>query len=401
MNQYFKFFVLISFTLIVSINTVYAQEKNPQWMLEGPFLEESSASFELPLKTLGTKLYVDVEIGGKVRRFVVDTGSPSMIDTALADELGMDAVGTSQGRDAHGVIIQSKIIQTTIKLGGISFHKTPMFCAPFSALETTKTFIGDGVLGSELLSLGTWQIDLKNSVLRFNTDISNLPFVKNAQQAKLYDFGYPHTPILDVHFVKKARSKAMFDTGSTAYFAISPDDLEGVSKEGGIGRTISGYGSPGGSLGGQAPESDQLQVELKTLSLGGVTLGRVGAVRRELSPSLIGAKVLKHFIVTFDSGSGVVYFSKYNDEPLAQSTFGFTLAFGKTVSIALVWDESAAAKAGLRPGMILTSINGKQPELSNEGIHNAISALHGEKIHLEWNGGSAILTRKSNILVNN
>jgi hypothetical protein len=39
------------------------------------------------LTVRGTKLFVTVEIGGKPRRFVVDTGSPSMISSTLVKEL--------------------------------------------------------------------------------------------------------------------------------------------------------------------------------------------------------------------------------------------------------------------------------------------------------------------------
>jgi hypothetical protein len=162
--------------------------------------------------------------------------------------------------------------------------------------------------------------------------------LKTPSKPKLYDFGYPRAPIFDVQFSKNAHSKAMFDTGSPTYFAISPDDYVGAQKENGIGKTISGYGSPGASIGGQAPNGAQLQAELKTFSLGGIDLGRVGAVRRESSPSLIGAMLLEYFIMTLDSMSGVAYLAKYKDGPLAQSSFGFTFAFDESVSVALVWD---------------------------------------------------------------
>jgi hypothetical protein len=389
-----RFAMLILFWLGCFVSESPAQDIVPQWVSEGPSIEGRSASFEVPLMILGTKLYVDVEIGGKLRRFVVDTGSPSMIDKALVNELGLDTVGTGHGRDAHGVIVESHIVQASIKIGGVSFHKVPMFSAPFSASAATKIFIGDGVLGSELLPLGVWQVDLRNSVLRFNTEASGLPFIKESQPAKLYSFGYPHAPILDVQFATRARSKAMLDTGSPTYFAISPDDYAGTAKAGGIGKKASGYGSLGGSLGGQAPDGDQLQVELKNLSLGKVPFGRVEAIRRESSPSLIGAKILEHFIVTLDSKSRTAYFFQFNNRMLAQTSFGFSLAFIEGISVALVWDGSEAKAAGLRPGMVLTSINGNRTELSPEGVQQSILALQEQEIHLEWNGGSATLKKK-------
>ena len=393
-----KFPLTIAAGILLSTAATYAQNAPPKWATDGPYLDKPSASAEVPLTIIGTKLYAQVDIGGRQRRFVVDTGSPSMIDAALASELDLPVVGRNQGRDSHGVIIESKIVQSQFRLGGIQFRKVPMFVADFSGSEVTKLFIGDGVLGSELLPLAAWQMDLRNSVLRFETSTKRLPFVRNATKVPLHSFGYPHIPYLDVRFAKQARSKAMFDTGSPTYFAISAADLAGARKAGGIGRTINGFGSAGGSLGGQAAAAKQQQAEIKTLSIGGLKLGRVAAVRRELSPSLIGANMLEHFVVTLDARDRAAYFKQYRAGPFDRSTFGFTLSFDKAISVATVWDHSPAQAAGLQAGLQLDSINGVRTELTVEGIQRAISAMAGQQILLTWSSGSARLIRKSRFL---
>jgi hypothetical protein len=68
--------------------------------------------------------------------------------------------------------------------------------------------------------------------------------------------------------IVQAKSKAIFDTGSSAYLAISPQDYEGTNRASGIGMTVSDYGFLGQSLGGQSPNRKQLQAELKTFSIG-------------------------------------------------------------------------------------------------------------------------------------
>lgn len=392
-----KLFLGCLFGLMVNPGVADAQEKPPRWITEGPFVESDSFSIELPMEVVATKLYISVEIGGKPRRFVFDTGSPSMISAALAAELGLEVVDMRKGKDSHGTVIESNIVQADLTLNGVTFHKVPMFAADFSTSKAAQSILGDGVLGSEVLPLGAWQIDLPKSMLRCNTEVKELPNVKNATKERLYDFGYPHTPILDVQFAETAESKAMFDTGSPAYLAISPPDFAGAKRAGGIGRIISGYGSLGGTLAGQAPSGDQLQAELKTFSIGDVGLGRVAAIRRESPPSLIGASILEHFVITLDSRSGSAYFSKYREGPFSRPSFGFSLAFDEQILVALVWDDSPAAKAGLRAGQHLTSINGMATTLSGDGIRRALKAMSGQTIELEWEGGAATLTRKPQI----
>lgn len=356
-------------TLVVLIfiaNWAMANQALPVWMNEGPYLEEASGSFEIPIKVSGTKIFVQIQIGEKLRRFVVDTGSPSMIDSAIAEELKLKVVGTNKGIDSHGSIIETGIVQTDINIGGMAIQKIPMMSANFSSSPAIKEFIGDGVLGSDLLPLGIWQIDLKNSVLRFNTNLQDMPHIKGSVILRLHQFGYPYMPILDVRYSKKSQSKALFDTGSPSFFTISSADFEGTTKSKGIGRTLSGYGSPGGSLGGQAPNTELMQVELKELTIDKLKLGRVVAQRRELSPSLIGARMLENYIITFDSRSGRAYFEEYASKVISNSSFGFSLAFDNSISIGAVWENSPAKSAGLRVGLELISINGVEVKYTQD-----------------------------------
>ncbi len=393
-----KPFTILLFGILICAPPVSGQEAAPPWMTQGPHLENKASSFELPFHLVASKMYVDVELGGKARRFVFDTGSPSMIDQALADELGLQPVGKSQGRDSHGNMIESNIVQTALKLGDTTIQMVPMFAADFSGSVVTQCLIGDGVLGSELLPLGAWQIDRAQGVIRFNTDASKLPAIKKATKTPLYTYGYPHIPYLDVQYAKRATSKAMFDTGSPAYFAISSADLQGAKDAGGIGKTVPGFGSAGGSLGGQAPNADQLQAELKGVSIGKIKLGRVGAVKRELSPSLIGAGILGRYVVTLDVKSQSAYFSKYAAGDLVSSSFGFTLAFNGGISVAAVWDNSPAKEAGLYPGLQFTEINGVEPAYTCAGIQEALQAMQADEINLAWETGATSLTRKTHIL---
>ncbi len=387
--RHIAFLVLLSYA-----NCLVSAQTPPVWVTEGALLNASSGSFEVPLEVMATKMYVEVEIGNTPRRFVIDTGSPSMIDSAIVDELGLQVVGTNKGRDAHGAIVETEVVQTDLRIGGMSVERVSMMVADFSSSAATNTFIDDGVLGSDLLPLGAWQLDLRDSVLRFNTDVDALPNIKNAKQLTLYQFGYPNMPIFDVRFAKKARSKAMLDTGSPTLFTISSQDLAGAEKASGVGRAVYGYGSPGSSLGGQAPNSELLQVELKNLSIDKLKLGPVVAVGRDLSPSLIGAKILEHFIVTLDSRSEIAYFTAYSEGIVVEPSFGFSLAYDNGISVAAVWDGSPAKAAGLRVGLELISINGEKVEYSRQGILRAVRAMEGEEIELAWDGGSAKLTRQ-------
>lgn len=361
-------------------------------MADGPYANERDFSFELPLEVLATKLFVEVNIGGSARRFVFDTGSPSMISAELAAELELEIIDETEGRDSHGAIVETGIAQTDFTLGGTTFHKVPVFVADF---PKTAQCLFDGVLGSEVLPLCAWQIDLPESILRCNSNLKELNHLKKAKSQTLYDFGYPHAPIMDIQFARKAKSKAMFDTGSSQYLAIAPPDFNAAKRNSAVGKTISGHGSIGGSIGGRAPDEEQLLGELKTFSIGNLKLGSVAALLRESTPSLIGAAILEHFVVTLDTRSATVYFDQYRDGPFVSPSFGFGLSFDETPTVALVWDNTPAADIGLRVGQRVIAINGQPAETSCEGIRNTMRSISEyETIEIEWDDGAGTLTRE-------
>jgi hypothetical protein len=369
-----------------------AADGAPAWSSDGPRLAQDAVYIELPLEVLAGKLFVEMEVGGTPRRFVFDTGSPSMLSADLAAELKLEVVDRRQGRDAHGAIVETDIAQLDMTLGGVTFHKVPVFVAEF---PKTARCLFDGVLGSEMLPLCAWQIDLADAELRCSTDLAELAHIDKASTQKLYDFGYPHTPIMDVRFARKAVSKAMFDTGSSELFSISAADHSGAERNGGVAGTVKGTGSPGGSLGGVAPVGEQRLIELKALSVGEMQLGSVMAPLRALSPSLIGSELLEYFVVTLDSRSSTAYFERYRPEPVARSSFGFGLDFeGPKPRISLVWEDSPAATAGMQIGQVVATINGEAASTSCDGIRRAMRAVSGaESLQLTWEGGAATLEK--------
>jgi len=383
---------VLAAVLLVSATPLIAQPRPPAWLAEGPRVEVDSFAFALPLQSVAGKLLVEIELGGQPRRFVFDTGSPSMMGRELADELGLEVVDRRQSRDAHGSLVDTAIVQGDLKLGDVQFRKVPIYVAEF---PRTARCLFDGVLGSELLPLCAWQIDLPNSALRCDTDLRRLPHIDSARRLELHDFGYPHAPILDIQLARKASSKAMFDTGASDYFVISPPDLEGAQRNGGVRSIVAGHGSLGTSAGGAAPARPQQRVQLKSLQLAGLELGRIEAPLREAAPSLLGAALLEHYVITLDARSKAAYFDRYRPGPFVRSGFGLNLGFEPGPNVSLVWEDSPAARAGLRPGQALDSINGKALDASCESMLHALRAVsEDDRIELETGDAQITLERQ-------
>lgn len=383
--------LLAGIPCLATTSVAGAEDAPPAWINEGPFVDEISLFLELPIEVLATKLFVDVELGGKPRRFVFDTGSPSMVSAALAAELGLETIDSRQGRDAYGAIIETNIAQAEPTLDGTTFHKVPVFIADFP--ETAQCLF-DGVLGSEVLPLCAWQIDVPDGMLRCSTDVLKLNSVASASQQTLYDFGYPHTPFFDIRLADQTHSKAMFDTGSSDYLMLSPMDRDGAERNDAIASTVTGTGSLGGSLGGAAPNTEQQRVTLKALSIGQLGVGPVAAPVRALSPSLLGASILDHYVVTLDSRNNKAYFNAYREGPLLRPSFGFGLSFDQKIEVSLVWDGSPAANAGLAVGDRVSAMDGEPLTNSCDDMKRAMQLISdAREIDIEWRGSTGTITR--------
>ena len=325
----------------------------PAWASTVPFTAVERFVERVPFEFRHNKIWLEVVLGGKPRKLVFDTGSPTLLDAALAEELGLEIIDRTVSTDAHGARVENGVaLLDTLTLGELAIHDVPVFVHDLS-----KTSIGgcliDGVLGSEILPVGNWRIDVEAGILTVASDRAALDIAEGAETAGLHVFGYPYTPYFAMQFENGMESKAMFDTGSAELFALCPPELASLEEHRGFKRQrrIHGYGSIGESLGGLAPAADLTKVRLQELAAGGVQLGEVVATLRPLAPSLLGADVLRHFVVTLAYPEGKAYFERRDGRPRALPTFGFGPAFSAdSVTAAFVWEGSSAWHAGLRAG---------------------------------------------------
>jgi len=190
----------------------------------------------------------------------------------------------------------------------------------------------------------------------------------------------------------------MFDTGESALFTISPQDWEGVRQTSRGHQQVEGMGSLGGSLGGKAKSRPQLRVELKKLKIGDIPFGRVDSVVRAVAPSLLGASVLDHFIVTLDYHLNTAYFDRFAERAKVGSSFGFGMDFEQDPTISLVWEGSPAAKADLKVGESVVAINDETIQSNCPSLKRTMKILAEENsVQLDLQNRKLTLTRWSNL----
>ena len=343
---------LIVAALLATISGARSQEA-PDWTSITPSVEATGFVERFPIEVLQTKLLLELELGGYPRSVVFDTGSPSVLSKPLATELGLEIIDTIESVDANGTRINIEVaVLEELPLGSLSVSNLPVIVADLS-MAPIASCLFDAVLGSDILQICNWQIDVPGRTLTCTDQLENLPFVDKSVSAPLHVFGYPYSPILDTEFQNGMTSTAILDTGSPEYVVLTHSELEDLERTGAIERRAMtrGFGSAGESIGGMGQDEEAFLLPLSRLWIGDLELMNVVARSREETPTLIGASLLSHYLVTLAYPRKRAFFYKNSEAPLQRTSFGFGPSFdSQAVTASFVWDESPAYSAGIRPG---------------------------------------------------
>lgn len=339
-----------------------AQQPDLRAVFTAPIgIERAAQVVEIPVTVRAGKLFITAAVNGQTREFIFDTGSPSILAKDFADALGLTPVGQNRGTDAHGAQVRMDVAVTdTIALGDITFSKAPVMVFDYSDLPLGPCLIDGGVIGSEILPGSAWQIDLQRGVLRVAETVSALNGAPTLT-APLHDFGYPHAPIID-YAIGGLSDKALFDTGSAEDLSLFTKVFEDRGVQNAItrGSLRKGRGSEGESAGGRGETVDLNRFELSGLRIGGASPGAVDATTRSAPPTLVGAGLLDSYIVTLDFPGKRFLLEERTQKSLAGASAGFSIAFvGDEAQVVQLFEQSAAARAGLQLGDRVLSAHGR------------------------------------------
>ncbi|NNE06917.1 MAG: hypothetical protein HKN20_00005, partial [Gemmatimonadetes bacterium] len=131
-----------------------------------------AGEFEMSMEWRGGLIYVPVSINGskETLSFILDTGAMmSALDPAVAERLGLEAVGRAQAMGAGAETHEISIFQAaTIAIGGASFENVTFAGAPLAPLSIHTGAALDGVLGYNVLSDFAVEIDYANERVKLH-----------------------------------------------------------------------------------------------------------------------------------------------------------------------------------------------------------------------------------------
>lgn len=383
MNR-FAYVISILAAFAASSVSAQTQDRPLSEILTDPIANEREVSVtHVPVEIRNGKLHIEATMDGQTRKFLFDTGSPTVLAKHFADTLDLEVIGQNTGVDSHGnQVAMDFVIVDRLTLGDITFRKVPVLVHDFSDNDMGRCVIGNGLIGSEIFSGNAWRIDTQAKRLSIAGSASELPAPSGETlRTTLYDTGYPHAPIVG-YAVGDLADKALFDTGNSANISFFENAASHPSVQGAIvpGTRVQGEGYEGESAGGVSESGPLKRFKIANVSFPSGTLDATQSIVRAMPPTLLGAGLLQSYIVTLDYPGRQMVLEKRTEPDAVRPAAGYGIAMigGRTI-VARLFAGSAAERAGLKLGDHVIEAQGRPlTQIEGSGYCDTVNWLVGE-----------------------
>ena len=311
-------------------------------------------------------IFVKVQIGNGqiVNRFLFDTGSDAtIISETLANQLHLETIasndhGMTDAFGASGKIALCKIDSLTV--GNCCFRHPLVTVMNLSPLESSMGEELDGIIGASFLRDYRVTVNYPNQTITLARPTSALTETDVMKAVGTVKYGKLAIPIT----VDGQPLSGVIDTGANEtvlpldFLQTLPNDHEDK---------ISCIGSGAAGLMGKS-DIQEVMLRLNHLDFGAYHLQKYPVGTLVCDKAVIGADILAQFVVTLDYPNRMVALTPIANQHFDDNEASFGLNADPSpqgLAISGIWENSAAAKAGLQPGDLILKINGQQIDKSS------------------------------------
>jgi hypothetical protein len=344
-----------------------------------------AAPVVLPAQLMGNFLLVEGK-GDRAgpTRFLVDTGSSvTLISPGLARRMQVreSAANAPRVRVAGADGAVSELPRATLRrldLGEARFDDVDVLLYDCAALSAHLGVRVDGVLGFPLFREMQLTLDYPGRRVVLQRALDAPP---PAGTVVPFDDARK-TPLVTVRLGDRSLV-ALIDSGSDAWFSLNPVGVAPVYAAGPV------VGATVGTISGD--HTQRIGRLAEDLAIGDHVFQRpIVDLTDELSS--IGGAMLRQFVVTFDQRRDRVIFAREGTGPMVTPALRSAgLSFSKTPAywrVAGVVPQSSAEVAGIRPGDLVTRINGEPVSKWDFARYEGLIANATELVFSFLNGSS-------------
>lgn len=338
-------------------DTAYT-DRDLQEIFEKTTPAKDTFCIELPFE-YKKQLIISASINNQDYRFLFDTGGYNMLNKDIAASNNLLPFTEQFLNSSNGITKPSGIVTLpNFTLGGLDFANTSAYIIDLNNTSKLNCMVNGGIIGSSVIKKCVWQIDYTQKTIIMTNTLANVNLSKDAIRIPVHFNVYNQPYVLMRINVKQ--EMIMFDTGCSYPLWLSSRDISSVSDTPHKSATITGANIE--------THNGSTQTDLNVMSadaeLWGLNFTQTPIYYQASDnyQSLLGNPLIKDYIVTLNFPERELYL-----EPIKKGhqngwkTYGITFGFkDNNYIIESVVQGSTAEKAGLLPGTVITSINGKK-----------------------------------------
>jgi len=193
---------------------------------KGKLKQKDVFDLTIPVHIQGNLMIVTLQIEGKDYRFLFDTGSPMVVDKALREKFAMKTITQKQVGDSQGKIKRLDYVKMPpFKLAGLEAQNVVAIEADLKSTPGIYCLNLDGIIGANFMKLGFWEINPRDSTLRFTNDFERIS-LDGLSSVVPFRIKSTRTPVVNVRLNGTTLPYVTFDTGSAGVLSIPSKKVE-------------------------------------------------------------------------------------------------------------------------------------------------------------------------------
>ena len=303
-------------------------------------------------------LFIDVRVNGSPRRFIIDSGAPTVISQELKEELQLKKVKSTKVSDSQNN--ESKlefVLLESLAFGGVEAGHSTALVTDLSLFHCLGI---DGLLGANVMSHFDWEVDYQKEQARLHPKEGGenpqasypiaIPFTTKAQG----------TPDLELDIPgRHSASGLTLDLGSTRGVSIRKTDKLDIPQD---GRSTFSYGRTSkGIFGANTDTTWYFRVD--SLRIGGVSFGPTVITAFNTSDK-IGNRFWENYKLLISWSASRLYLLPRISAPARLPQELLRIGYeGGAIRVLSTYQRLALTNSGIEPGDEVIAIN----EANTEG----------------------------------
>ncbi|HTE34162.1 MAG TPA: aspartyl protease family protein [Chryseolinea sp.] len=297
-----------------------------------------------------------VNINGKKRRFMIDTGAPLSISVALQAELKCPIAFKTTLRDSNGDTSGIEIVRVPeLSIGDIKFREVPALVMDLAQPVFLCDSI-DGLIGSNLLRSLAIQFNKPEQRIYFADNADSFAITGKSIMTSMRLDEAQSNPIIAVRINGLMTDSTLYDTGDKTLYTVSNLMLDSFSGKPEMNVSILATGKGTSGQGVVARFNNDFITRLARIDSINIGTRDIQNIYTEPTPdniSRMGRGLWNYGLVTLDYPGKNFYFTPFREKQVAATPGGFGFKYqerNNKLLVTVVWNNSSAFALGLRPG---------------------------------------------------